>query len=189
MLRRLAPNVVTVARLLLVPVFGWSIVVGRASLAPALLVALALSDWFDGFLARRYRAESRLGTLLDPIADKLAQLTGLALLTWAPHHAFTPVPGLFFSLVLMREMLLVYGAVRVRLHAGAVHIRPRIEGKVSTGAIFTLLLAASLGAPTWVVWTLAGLGAPFVVVSGIRYVIDGHRQMSGGGSGGPVPRA
>jgi cardiolipin synthase len=182
-MRRL-PNAITVLRLLLVPLFGWSIVAGRAALAPGLLVALALSDWLDGFLARRWRATSRLGMLLDPIADKLAQLTGLILLVWAPHAAFTEIPGYFLSLVLMREMLLLYGAMRVRLQHGAVHIRPRFEGKAATGAIFLLLLAACLDAPGWAVGTLCILGAPFVVVSGVRYVIDGHRQMLKGGAPG-----
>ncbi|HEX5138813.1 MAG TPA: CDP-alcohol phosphatidyltransferase family protein [Planctomycetota bacterium] len=181
-MRRL-PNAITFARLLLVPVFGWAIVAGKAALAPSLLVALALSDWLDGYLARRYRAESRLGTMLDPVADKLAQLTGLVLLVWAPHRVFTAIPGALLSLVLMREMLLLYGAVRVRLRCGAVHVKPRLEGKVSTGAIFLLLLAACLGAPEWAVWTLCGAGAPFVLVSGVRYVIDGHRQMKGGAPG------
>jgi len=182
-MRRL-PNAITVLRLLLVPVFGWSIAAGRPALAPALLLGLALSDWLDGFLARRYRAESRFGALLDPVADKVAQLTGLVLLAWAP-RPFTEIPGVFLALVLAREMLLLYGAIRVRLAHGSIRIRPRVEGKVSTGAVFGLLLAACLGAPRWAVWTLCGLGAPFVVASGVRYVIDGYRQMKGGGSGAP----
>jgi cardiolipin synthase len=183
-MRRL-PNAITVLRLLLVPVFGWAIVTGKAWLAPALLVALALSDWLDGFLARRYRAESRLGMLLDPLADKLAQLTGLFLLVWAPHRVFTAIPGWFLSLVLMRELLLVYGALRVRLSRGAVHVRPRLEGKISTGAVFVLLLAACLGVGDRAVLILCLLGAPFVLVSGVRYVVDGHRQMRGRGPGNP----
>jgi len=176
-LRRLLPNVITGLRLLLLPAFGWSVVTGLAILAPVLLVGLAFSDWLDGFLARRYRAETRFGAFLDPVADKLTQLTGLVLLSVAPHPAFTTIPPAFVSLVLARELLLVYGAVRVRLHRGTIHIRPRIEGKVSTGAIFALLLAACLGAPEWLLWTLCAVGAPFVVISGVRYVIDGHRQM------------
>jgi cardiolipin synthase len=182
-MRRL-PNAITLARLLAVPVLGWSIVHGRVVLAPALLGALALSDWLDGFLARRYGAASRLGALLDPVADKLAQLTALIVLAWAPHPRFTAVPDFFLTLVLMREMLLVYGAVRVRLRRGAVRVRPRLEGKVSTGATFLLLLAACLRAPPWAVWTLSVAGAPFVVVSGVRYVLDGHRQMREGAPGG-----
>ena len=175
---RLLPNAITGLRLLLVPVFGWSIVAGRAALAPALLVVIAVSDWLDGFLARRYRVESRFGALLDPIADKLTQILGLVLLVYAPHPAFAEVPAFFLALVLMREMMLVYGAVRVRLSRGRVSIRPRFEGKASTAAIFLLLLAACLDAPPWMVLALVLLGAPFVVVSGARYVIDGHRQMA-----------
>lgn len=181
---RLLPNAITAVRLLLVPLFGWSIVAGRTILAPALLAVIALSDWLDGFLARRYRVESRFGTLLDPVADKLTQIVGLVLLVYAPHPDFAPVPAFFLALVLMREMMLIYGAVRVRLSKGTIHIRPRLEGKASTGAIFALLLAACLGAPSWLVWTLVLVGAPFVVVSGVRYVIDGHRQMRTGGAPG-----
>jgi cardiolipin synthase len=180
---RQLPNAITALRLLLVPLFGWSIVSGRAASAAALLVVIALSDWLDGFLARRYRAESRFGALLDPIADKLTQLLGLALLV-DPPPAFAPVPAFFLALVLVREMLLVYGAVRVRLSKGRVSIRPRFEGKASTGAIFLLLLVACLDAPPWAVWTLVLLGAPFVVASGVRYVIDGHRQMRTEGASG-----
>jgi cardiolipin synthase len=172
------PNAITALRLLLVPVFGWAIVTGRTALAPLLLAVIALSDWLDGFLARRYRAESRFGTLLDPVADKLTQLLGLGLLAYAPHPAFATIPAFFVALVLMRELMLVYGALRVRFSRGTVGIRPRFEGKASTAAIFLLLLAACLGAPPWVIWTLVLLGAPFVVVSGVRYVLDGHRQMS-----------
>ncbi|MFI5402221.1 MAG: CDP-alcohol phosphatidyltransferase family protein [Planctomycetota bacterium] len=181
---RLLPNAITLARLLLVPLFGWSILAHRTVLAPALLAAIAFSDWLDGFLARRYRAESRLGALLDPIADKVTQLSGLVLLAHAGPGPFTRVPLFFVALVLMREMMLVYGAVRVRLVRGTVRIRPRFEGKASTGAVFALLLAACLGAPVWVVWTLCALGAPFVVVSGVRYVIDGYRQMRSEGASG-----
>ncbi len=176
-MRRLLPNAVTALRLLLVPLFGWALLAGRAVLAPALLVVIALSDWLDGFLARRYRAESRLGALLDPVADKLTQILGLALLVFAPAPAFTPVPAFFLALVLVRELMLIYGALRVRLSKGAVRIRPRFEGKASTVAIFALLLAACFDAPPSAIWTLLLLGAPFVVVSGARYVIDGHRQM------------
>ncbi len=187
-MRRLLPNTITAVRLLLVPLFGWSIVAGRTVLAPALLAAIALSDWLDGFLARRYRAESRFGALLDPVADKLTQILGLVLLVYAPHPAFAPVPAFFLALVLLREMMLVYGAVRVRFSRGTVRIRPRFEGKASTGAIFLLLLAACLGAPEWLVWTLVLLGTPFVVVSGVRYVIDGHRQMRNEGEALGPPR-
>jgi CDP-diacylglycerol--glycerol-3-phosphate 3-phosphatidyltransferase len=183
-MRRFLPNAVTLLRLLLVPLFGGAIAQGRAVAAPLLLAALALSDWLDGYLARRFRAESRLGALLDPIADKLAQLLGLLLLAVAG-PPFTRIPGFFVALVLAREMMLVYGALRVRLRQGRVHVRPRFEGKASTAAVFALLLAASLRAPPWVVLTLSLLGAPFVVVSGVRYVIDGHRQMRGG-AGGPT---
>jgi CDP-diacylglycerol--glycerol-3-phosphate 3-phosphatidyltransferase len=178
---RFLPNAVTLLRLLLVPVFGWSVVAGRTALAPALLVALAASDWVDGLLARRYRAESRLGALLDPLADKLAQLAGLILLGYFPHPAFTRIPVPFVSLVLGRELMLVYGALRVRFRKGTIHVRPRFEGKATTAILFALLVASSLRAPPWAVAALSVLGAPLVVVSAVRYILDGRRQMVTGG--------
>jgi len=183
-MRRLLPNAITAVRLLLVPLFCVSLFGGRAVLAPVLLVVIALSDWLDGFLARRYRAESRLGALLDPVADKLTQILGLAVLVHAPAPAFAPVPPFFLSLVLMRELMLVYGALRVRFSRGTIRIRARFEGKASTVAIFVLLLAACLDAPPPVIWVLVLLGTPFVVVSGARYMIDGHRQMRREGASG-----
>ncbi len=182
-MRRLLPNAITTLRFLLLPLFGWSVVAGRTALAPALLAAMAFSDWLDGFLARRYRAESRLGAFLDPVADKLTQLSGLVLLSLAPDPTFTRIPVAFIALVLARELALAYGALRVRLRRGGVRIRPRFEGKASTAVIFALLLAACLGAPPWPVWILCALGAPFVVISGVRYVIDGYLQMKEGASG------
>jgi phosphatidylglycerophosphate synthase len=83
----------------------------------------------------------------------------------------------FVSLVLGRELMLVYGALRVRLHKGTIRVRPRFEGKASTGIIFALLLASSLRAPAWLVVALSVVGAPLVAVSGVRYVLDGRRQM------------
>ena len=140
---------------------------------------VGLAERGEHRIVQRARRRERLGEVEERRGALLAE----------PHAAFTPVPAFFLALVLMREMMLVYGAVRVRLSRGRVSIRPRFEGKASTAAIFLLLLVACLGAPRWSVWTLVVLGAPFVVVSGVRYVIDGHQQMRReGASGAGNPR-
>ncbi|MHC4547398.1 MAG: CDP-alcohol phosphatidyltransferase family protein [Planctomycetota bacterium] len=177
-MRRLLPNAVTVLRLALLLVFAWAVLGARPLLATALLAAIGLSDWLDGFLARRWRAESRLGALLDPIADKLTQVTGLLLLAVTSSPVFTPIPAPFVALVFGRDLLLLYGALRVRLRRGTIRIRPRWEGRASTVLGFALLLAACLGLPRAVVVGLCVAAAPLVVAAGVRYTLDGHRQIS-----------
>ncbi|MGQ0613394.1 MAG: CDP-alcohol phosphatidyltransferase family protein [Planctomycetaceae bacterium] len=187
-MKRALPNAITALRLLLIPLFAFLAVADRPLDAAVTLAVIALSDWLDGLLARRLRVESALGAVLDPLADKLTQLTALALLTVPVSPRFTRVPVAFLALVLARELVLLYGAVRIRLRRARVAIRPRWEGKRSTLLVFLLLLCACLGAPEGVVMLLAGVTAPLVVVSAVRYVLDGRRQLAGADLPGAAAR-
>lgn len=176
--RRLLPNAVTILRLLLLPFFGWAVVASRPGAATALLAVIAASDFVDGYLARRWHAETRFGAVLDPVADKLTQITGLILLAFA-QPPVARIPPLFVGLVLARDLWLLYGALRIRVRRGNVSIRPRWEGKSSTAVVFALLLAASAGLPQGLVTGLAVVAAPLVAASAIRYTLDGRRQLRG----------
>jgi cardiolipin synthase len=155
--RRLLPNAITILRLLLVPVFAWAVLDARPPVAAALLALIAASDALDGYLARRWHAESRLGAALDPLADKLTQLAGLR--------------------VLARPRRRASGAVRTRVRRGRITIRPRLEGKLSTLLVFLVLLAAAACLPPGVVLGLALASAPLVVSSAVRYTLEGRRQL------------
>lgn len=75
------PNVLSFARLLLLPVFVWLAVVQEADLAAFLLLAVSsATDWFDGWIARRHHLVTRLGQLLDPVADRLYVVTTIVVL-------------------------------------------------------------------------------------------------------------
>jgi len=76
------PNVLSLLRLLLVPVFFWLILTERDGWAIAVLAASGITDYLDGFLARRWGQISRLGQLLDPLADRLYILSTLIGLAW-----------------------------------------------------------------------------------------------------------
>src|SRR4051794_21404959 len=65
------PNLVTIARILLVPVMVWAIAGGEMKIAVILFIAAGLSDAIDGFLAKRFGMTSELGAYLDPLADKV----------------------------------------------------------------------------------------------------------------------
>lgn len=183
--RRLLPNALTLLRLGALPFLAWAVLGGRGGLTAGLLVASAGTDVLDGLLARRLRAQTRLGALLDPIADKLTQVTGLVLLSLTARPAFTPVPPLFVALVIGRDLLLLYGALRIRQRTGTLSVTPSWEGKATTGLIFLLLLAASLGLPRAVVTGLCLVTAPLVVATGVRYTLLGRRQFSGSARSGP----
>lgn len=175
---RMLPNAITVVRLLLVPVFAWFMWRGRGGQAALTIAVIAASDWVDGWLARRWRAQSRFGAFLDPLADKLAQVVALGFLALHSVEGVTPVPAALLALLLARELVLAYGTLRIRMRRRDVTIRARTEGRISTFLVFAVALAACLGAHPTVVRALAAAAVPFIVVSGFRYVLDGRRQFA-----------
>lgn len=95
------PNLLSLARLLLVPVFAWLIIVERDGLALAVLAFSGISDWLDGYLARRWHQETRVGQLLDPAADRLYILSTLLGLAWRDL-----IPWWLVALIVARDVLL-----------------------------------------------------------------------------------
>ena len=135
-------NKITIVRILLIPVFvmlavyyGDSVQQGERNEAlrlAAILVFLtaAVSDGLDGYVARHYNQRSKLGTILDPIADKGLLLAGLLTLTfsdWGYHF-----PLWFPVLVITRDVVIVAGSFGLHYLNGEVHVRPRWTGKVAT---------------------------------------------------------
>lgn len=163
-------------RFALLPCVAWTFLHGDRGMTFGVLAAIALSDWLDGFLARRWNASSALGAVLDPIADKLAQVTLLVLLAWGGRAEFGTVPRWFVALVIGRDLFLVYGALRVRTRLGRVTIKARWQGKLSTLLVFGILFAALVPAPQRITDVLAWVTAPIVVASAVRYYLDGLAQ-------------
>ncbi len=176
-------NGITLFRMLLIPVFvglalyyGRSLAAGQAveayrwGAAAVFLVASA-SDWVDGWVARHCNQQTRLGTMLDPIADKLLMLAALLTLSlfWARGERF---PLWFPILVISKDVLSFGGACLIHYCVGKVIIRPHWTGKVSTVALMVAL--------SWVMLRLEWLpplvpvvvAAVFVVASGIAYIVD-----------------
>ena len=96
------PNSLSFLRILLVPVFLWLIVANHTFWAIGVLAFSSITDYLDGFLARRWNQQTRLGQLLDPAADRLyifATLLGLTLVGY--------VPAWLFWVILARELVLI----------------------------------------------------------------------------------
>jgi cardiolipin synthase len=175
--RRHLPNLITALRLAALPVAAWALLRGDRTWTLGAVGFIAVSDWLDGFLARRWKVASPFGAVLDPLADKLTQLTLLALLAFGGRAEFAAIPGWFAGLVFARELFLVYGALRIRLAKGAVEIRARWEGKVSTALVFALLFGALLRAPqAWIDIVCLGT-APLIVFSAVQYYRAGVAQV------------
>lgn len=99
-----APNLLTLLRIFLIPVFiaAYYLPFHRASLlATALFVLAALTDWLDGYLARRLNQASPFGAFLDPVADKLMVASALVLLTTDPRVHSMALDHRLFAIVVL----------------------------------------------------------------------------------------
>tara|TARA_B100000214_G_C23770616_1_gene536569 strand:+ start:158 stop:709 length:552 start_codon:yes stop_codon:yes gene_type:complete len=142
------PNMLTVLRLILVPCFVISYYIPWGYghfLATAFFLLAIVTDWLDGFLARKYKQETRFGAFLDPVADKLMISVALIVITQTYPHFWIVIP---VSLIIGREILI--SALREWMaHAGvSAKVIVSSLGKWKTGfqmsSVITLILADGL---------------------------------------------
>ncbi|HEY8225820.1 MAG TPA: CDP-alcohol phosphatidyltransferase family protein [Pyrinomonadaceae bacterium] len=182
------PNVLTVFRMVLIPVFVSLLFYQRFVLALGVFVIAGLTDGLDGLLARRFDQKSQLGTILDPIADKLMLVTAFIVLSMrsvypqpVPNHL--PVPFWVTVAVISRDVFILVGAAAINIVTGFRRFRPSWLGKINTTvqivSIGVIMLAASVpyGAgyylPTLYVTIFA-----FAVLSGAHYVFFVSRLLN-----------
>lgn len=127
MVLRQLPHLITLIRLAASPILAWLLLQSR--FREALIVALAagLTDWFDGFAARRLQVSGQLGVILDPLADKVLLMTVFVTLGY-----LRLVPGWLIALVIARDFMIVFGALLLRTFWDIRRFLPSIAGKVST---------------------------------------------------------
>lgn len=164
------PNLLTLLRLMLALPVALAIGYRDYPTALALAALAALSDGLDGFLARRYGWQSRLGAVLDPLADKLLLVGCFVALTYVGS-----VPLLLTLLVLSRDVVIVAGAIAWRLLIGPLTPRPSTLSKLNTLVQILYVLAVlvplawshaalPLRGPAWAVGALT-------IASGFDYVL------------------
>lgn len=109
-------------------------------------VLAAVSDGVDGYIARHWNQRTELGLRLDPLADKLLLTSGLVFL--AANRAFDPgIPQWFPVLVLIRESVIIFGAILITQKRGRVEVRPSFIGKISTVLMMGILTGGLLNFP------------------------------------------
>ena len=136
------PNIITLGRILLVPVIIWAIASNQMEIAFAIFVVAGVSDAVDGFLAKRFNMASELGALLDPLADK-ALLVSIFLTL----GILGAVPIWLVILVVSRDIMIVGAVIVSWLFNKPVPMKPLLVSKLNTGAQvgFAALVLAALG--------------------------------------------
>ncbi|MGI8670760.1 MAG: CDP-alcohol phosphatidyltransferase family protein [Aridibacter sp.] len=170
------PNLLTFLRMALIPVFASLLYYGYSGWALFAFFIAGVSDGIDGFVARRFGQESELGTIIDPIADKLLMTTAFIILTLPnifPPVRHLPVPFWVTAAVIGRDVLIVTVAAAINIMTGFRGFKPSWLGKISTIvqvlAVGLILIAAVFGFSFYLptVYTLVVL---FAALSGFHYV-------------------
>jgi cardiolipin synthase (CMP-forming) len=126
------PNILTFARLLLVPCFLVASMRGMYATAFVIFVSAAVTDILDGAIARRMNLRSRLGALLDPAADKTLMVCGFLYYTFAGNLPRLALPGWLTFTVFIRDFLIAVFAYLMYTRVHVTRFPPSIAGKTST---------------------------------------------------------
>ena len=138
------PNLLTLLRLLLIPVFLVAAFHGRHTLAFVLFLSAAVTDILDGFIARRFNQRSRVGALLDPFADKMGMVCGYLFYTLG-HGLRVPIPGWLTFTIFVRDFLIAMFAYLLYTRVKVTRFPPSVPGKIST-MLQAVTLAAAIAA-------------------------------------------
>lgn len=170
-------NKISIARIILIPFFIASIVYARLDIALIIFIFAVISDGADGFIARTLDQKTELGTMLDPLADKLLLLSAYVCLSlvntipsWLKMPPYVPI------IIISRDVIIVMGSIVIYLIRGELNISPSAVGKITT--FFQMITIVSVLAQykySNIVWNTAII---LTIISGIDYIIKGSRTLS-----------
>jgi cardiolipin synthase len=175
MLRHI-PNIISVLRILLVIPVAWALLEERYGLGLALFAVAGISDALDGFLAKTFGWQSRLGGFLDPLADKLLLVTGFLSLGW-----LGLIPWWLVGLVILRDVIIVAGATVYHFRVGRFEAAPTLVSKLNTTMQILLVIIVVVDGglyvmPVWFIPAMVGVVSLTTVLSGVNYVYDWGRR-------------
>lgn len=173
------PNALTALRVALIPVFAVCVLRGASGAALAVFATAAVTDLLDGAAARLLDQRTKLGSYLDPIADKSLAFTAFVLLAWRGS-----LPVWLAALVVSRDALVVGFYVILRVRRGyQPRVRPSLLGKAATFFELTLvgvaLIAALAAHPAWAVALRDGMcvGTALLTVTSAGQYVHHERRM------------
>lgn len=180
------PNWLSFIRIALIPVFAVLFVQGHQLVAVIIMIIAALTDLFDGKIARKFNQVSNLGKLLDPIADKLSQMAIVIVLLYS--YWDNPIKYLFFFFIVKEVVMILGGALL--LSKGMRPTAAEIWGKVATNVFYIAMIfvlafgkngalcdVTGFTLPDVVTWILVILSALSALISLLGYAPGFIRQL------------
>jgi cardiolipin synthase len=171
------PNILSLTRILLTPVFVWAAVRGRPWLTFSLFLLAGATDALDGFTARKFRLKTHLGLWLDPAGDKILTTAAFVVLAVSRWSAPNTLPLWLPVVCIGRDVLIAVGVLVYGWLRGRTTFRPSLVGKASTicqvMTLLVVLLANGLGKPVGFLIWLYALTAALTAIAGVHYIIRG----------------
>ncbi len=173
------PNLLTLLRIAAVPVLILMLKDEAYAFALVLFVLAGLSDGLDGYIAKRYHYETRLGAILDPVADKLLLVSCFVMLS-----LLGKIPFWLMVIIAFRDLLIVGGYLMLVILDGTVAMRPSVVSKINTVLQIALVAATLAQNAHWVTWPVLANVLIYTVTlttiwSGAQYVwVWGFRRES-----------
>ncbi len=171
------PNTLTILRILLIPLFVTAIIYKRFDYALVLFTVAALTDLFDGLVARIKNQKTPIGAFLDPLADKFLLVTSFIILT-----LMELIPKWLTITVISRDIIVVTGWIILYLHTGSSKVEPSILGKLSNTlqviTIALIIISVNLNLNLDFLKILFFLTAITSVISCLHYMYRGLKTVS-----------
>ena len=166
------PNALTVARILITPIFAICLIRQLFDLGLAFFAVAAITDGLDGFVARVFRRKTTLGAYLDPAADKLLLTT--AFITLAIQRI---IPGWLTVIVITRDVLILFGVGLLNIMNRSFEANPSISSKLTTVSqlitVCAVLAAYRVPSLTEIEPVLFWITAVLTIISGLQYIYRG----------------
>lgn len=171
---RQIPNALSLFRLFASPFLAWLIITSKFRLALALVILAGITDWLDGFAARKLGVSGQVGIVLDPLSDKVMLVVLFVAVAYA-----RLIPMWLLWLAIVRDLVIVGGSYLLRIFRNIRKFTPSVLGKVSTFFQIVLMLMVLLYACFelrfffWLQELALALAAFFTALSGLDYVRRG----------------
>lgn len=169
------PNAISIVRIILVVPIAFCLWNQNYLSALILFLVGGLSDGLDGFLARRYHWETKLGVILDPMGDKLMMLTAYLILGW-----YKLIPWWLVALVIGRDLIIVTGTLLYRRVIGEAKLKPLFISKLNTTVqivlVLLVMLSQVINIPVLVTESFIWIVAVTTLLSGYAYINEWGRR-------------
>lgn len=168
------PNILTLTRIIIIPIFIITIIYKRYDYALYLFIVAALTDIFDGLIARLKKQKTALGTFLDPVADKFLIVSSFIILS-----TYGWLPKWLAITVISRDITIITGWFLLYLITSSAKVEPSLLGKITIWiqSIFITYVLIDMNFPLIpeLHWILQWITAGFTILSGFHYIYRGAK--------------